>query len=36
MLAYYVKCTKDTENIDRKMVRTKDNRLIMQAKGPVC
>ena len=31
-----VKCRKDTENIDPKMVRTKNNRLIMQAKCPVC
>ena len=30
-----VKCKKDTENIDRKMVRTKNNRLIMQSKFPV-
>ena len=27
---------KDTENIDPKMVRTKNNRLIMQSKCPVC
>ena len=32
----YVKCRKDTENIDPKMVRTKSNRLIMQSKCPVC
>ena len=25
---YCVKCTKDTENIDPKMVRTKNNRFI--------
>ena len=31
-----VKCRKDTENIDPKMVRTKNNRLIMQSKCPVC
>ena len=31
-----MKCRKDTENIDPKMVRTKNNRLIMQAKCPVC
>ena len=36
MKAYRVKCRKDTENIDPKMVRTKDNRLIMQSKCPVC
>ena len=31
-----VKWRKDTENIDPKMVRTKNNRLIMQSKCPVC
>ena len=31
-----VKCRKDTENIDPKMVTTKNNRLIMQSKCPVC
>ena len=31
-----MKCRKDTENIDPKMVRTKNNRLIMQSKYPVC
>ena len=36
MKAYRVKCRKDTENIDPKMVRTKDNRLIMQSKYCVC
>ena len=36
MKIYCVKCRKDTENIDPKMVRTKNNRLIMQAKCPVC
>ena len=30
-----MKCRKDTENIDPKMVRTKNNRLIMQSKCPV-
>ena len=30
-----VKCRKDTENTDPKMVRTKNNRLIMQSKCPV-
>ena len=32
MLTNCVKCRKDTENIDPKMVRTKNNRLIMQSK----
>ena len=30
MNAYCVKCEKDTENIDPKIVRTKNNRLVMQ------
>ena len=36
MLTYCVKCRKDTENIDPKMVRTKNNKLIMHSKCPVC
>ena len=36
MNSYCVKCRKDTENIDQEMFRTKDNRLIMQSKYPVC
>ena len=36
MKIYCAKCRRDTENIDPKMVRTKNNRLIMQAKCPVC
>ena len=36
MKTYCMKCRKDTENIDPKMVRTKNNRLIMQSKCPVC
>ena len=31
-----MKCRKDTEYIDPKMVRTKNNRLIMQSKCSVC
>ena len=30
MNTYCVKCRKDTENIDPKTVRTKNNRLVMQ------
>ena len=30
------KCRRNTENIYPKMVRTKNNRLIMQSKWPVC
>ena len=33
---YWAKCRRETENIDPKMVRTKNNRLIMQSKSPVC
>ena len=36
MNTYCVKCRKDTENIDPKMFKTKNNRLIMQSKCPVC
>ena len=31
-----MKCGKDTESIDPKMVRTKNNRFIVQSKCPVC
>ena len=36
MKTYSVNCRKDTENIDPKMVRIKNNRLIMQSKCSVC
>ena len=36
MKTYCMKCRKDTENIDPKMVRTKNNRLIMQLKCSIC
>ena len=36
MKTYYIKCRKDTENIEPKIVRTKRNRLIMQSKCSVC
>ena len=35
MKNYCVKCRRDTENIDPKMVKKK-KRLIMQSKCPVC
>ena len=35
MKTYCVKCRKGTENIDPKMFRTKNNRLIMQSKCSV-
>ena len=36
MKTYYLKCKKDTENIDSKIVRTKNNRLLMQSKCSHC
>ena len=36
MNTYCVKCKKDTENVNSKIFRTKNNRLIMQSKCPVC
>ena len=36
MKTYCVKCRKDAENIDPKIVRTKNNRLVMQSKCSVC
>ena len=36
MKTHCMKCRKDTENIDPKMVKTKNNRLIMQSKCSVC
>ena len=36
MKTYFVKCRRNTENIESKMVRTKNSRLIMQSKCPVC
>ena len=36
MKTYCVKCRRDTENIDPKMVRTKNNRLVIQSKCSVC
>ena len=36
MKTYCVKSRRDTENIDPKMFRTKNNTLIMQAKCSVC
>ena len=35
MKTYCVKCKKDTENIDPKIVRTKNNRLVMLSKCSV-
>ena len=36
MNTYCLKCKKDTSNIDPKMVKTKNNRLLMQSKCSVC
>ena len=36
MRTYCVKCKKDTKNIDPKMFRAKNNKLIMQSKCSVC
>ena len=36
MKTYCVKCKKDTENIDPKVVRTKNNRLVMPSIFSVC
>ena len=36
MKTYCVKCKKDTENIDAKLVKTKDNKSIFQSKYFVC
>ena len=36
MKSYCVKCKKETENIDPKMVRTNNNRLVMQSKCSIC
>ena len=35
MKTYCVKCRKDSENIDPKIVRTRNNRLVMQSKCSV-
>ena len=36
MKTYCLNCRKDTENIDPKIVITKNNRLVMQSKCSVC
>ena len=36
MKTYCQKCRKDTENIEPKIVRTKNNRLIMQSRCLIC
>ena len=36
MNTYCVKCRKDTENIDPRIVRTKNHRLVMHSKCCIC
>ena len=36
MLTYCVKCRKNTKNLNSKIFKTKNNRLIMQSQCPVC
>ena len=36
MKTYCMKCRKGTENIDPKIFRTKNSRLVMQSKCSVC
>ena len=36
MKIYCVKCRKDTANVDPKIVRTENNKLIMESKCPIC
>ena len=36
MNSYFLSCKKDTENINPKIVRTKNNRLMMLSKRAIC
>ena len=36
MKTYCLKCKKDTDNIDPKMFKSKNNRLLMQSECSVC
>ena len=36
MISYCLSCKKDTENINLKIVRTKNNRLMMLSKCAIC
>ena len=36
MNSYCVKCKKDTKSLNSKIFKTKNNRLMMQSKCPVC
>ena len=36
MLAYCLKCKKETENVDSKVLKTKNGKLMFSAKCAVC
>ena len=36
MKTYWLKCKEDTDNIDSKIFKTKNNRLVTQSKCSVC
>ena len=36
MLNYWVKCRENTENLNSKVFKTKNNRIIMQSKSAAC
>ena len=36
MLTYYLKCRRNTKNIDVKMIKTKNGRLTLSSKCVVC
>ena len=36
MMTYCLKCRKNTKNIDAKMIRTKNGRVILSSKCDVC
>ena len=36
MKTYCITCRKNTENLNSKIFKTKNNKLIMQSKCPVC
>ena len=36
MLTYCLKCKKDTENVDLKMMKTKNGRFILSSKCAIC
>ena len=36
MLKYYLKCKRNTKNIDSKMLETKNGRLVLSSKCAIC